>query len=625
MALKEKLQHISEVKKARENAKYAKKYFEDVDKISTCLKFAMIINKADVIMKTIDNEELQARKVRETAREAQAAREAQVQQDIIFVDDEEGEVQSEAIETDGNPNGNDGGNLCTVFSPPKKHHPGRKSTDKIRQVAEKAANSPNEKIDKSKMTLQQFKKHAETTENRKVMPIELWQWKGQDGSGLFEEKKVMKFVEERDDVKNWCWTEAKPMSKYGVVRCTLCDHIAFYKKKITSHISSAQHIANIADAKANVGKEEKKKKALRSLSVNKLLQIQSRKVSEDSFEHRKDAVRCAAAANIAISAMEEVDKSKYKRRFMKEQVSIGHISHLADDMIPIVHEEDLQFLRTILLPHLKKGDKRLGEKEQECRDKILAYEHFSIIFDGTPTFAACEAVMIRIVLKDGQVLTLLVRCKLLAKHSNGDELAHHILETIEKTIGLSMSKCRVIMCDRASTNKKALRLIKEKYPNLDEALGDDIDFLRMYCIAHTLSNAGKEMYNGNVTPWIHKLRKLWQSVVQYKGHARDLAKEKFGTTVALSGSIRFYVHYEQIVQLVDYGIDNLCNDILEECIRKKWSETSSKNLKEEFFEASNKAELGMAILEASAVADAIGASPSSAPSAVPSPSLSIRF
>ena len=160
--------------------------------------------------------------------------------------------------------------------------------------------------------------------------------------------------------------------------------------------------------------------------------------------------------------MDEVDKSKYKQRFMKEQVSIGHISHLADDVVPIVHEEDLQFLRTILLPRLKEGDKRREKDEIDHRDKILAYENYSIIFDGTPTFAEFEAVMIRIVLRYGQVLTLLVRCKLLQKHSSGNELAHHILEKIEKTIGLSMSKCRVIMCDLASTNKKALRLIKEK-------------------------------------------------------------------------------------------------------------------------------------------------------------------
>ena len=106
----------------------------------------------------------------------------------------------------------------------------------------------------------------------------------------------------------------------------------------------------------------------------------ARKISEDERIHRNDAVRAAAAANISFAALEIIENSNYKRRHELKPISLGHISHLADDFIPLVHEEDLAILRTILLPH-KKGTNRT---------RVLAYSHFSIIFNGTPSFAEAE-------------------------------------------------------------------------------------------------------------------------------------------------------------------------------------------------------------------------------------------
>ena len=108
----------------------------------------------------------------------------------------------------------------------------------------------------------------------------------------------------------------------------------------------------------------------------------SRHISPEDTQHRIDAIRAAATSNIAISALEDLDASDFMCRHQTKHASLGHISHLANDVLPIVHIQD----KTILCPENKKND---------TRSKILAYQHFSIIFDGTPSFAEAEVSVIK--------------------------------------------------------------------------------------------------------------------------------------------------------------------------------------------------------------------------------------
>ena len=91
-------------------------------------------------------------------------------------------------------------------------------------------------------------------------------------------------------------------------------------------------------------------------------------------------------------------------------------------------------------------------------------------------------------MKNGNILTLLVRCALFKEKLNATAVANHLIESIEQRLGLNMTYCRAVMCDRASTNKAALRLLKEKYGEIHE--GKRLLFLTLWCISHTLSNAG---------------------------------------------------------------------------------------------------------------------------------------
>ena len=46
------------------------------------------------------------------------------------------------------------------------------------------------------------------------------------------------------------------------------------------------------------------------------------------------AVWATASVNIDISSLEDLEESDYKRKYEDNHISLGHISHIADDIIP---------------------------------------------------------------------------------------------------------------------------------------------------------------------------------------------------------------------------------------------------------------------------------------------------
>ena len=144
--------------------------------------------------------------------------------------------------------------------------------------------------------------------------------------------------------------------------------------------------------------------------------------------------------------------------------------------------------------------------------------------------------------------------------------------------------------DRASTNGKVLRLIRRDKPAAQPTCND--------CSSHTsLSNAGKAILQGEKAKYINEFRKIWQQIIQYYGGARTRAKEKTGETIKEAGSVRFFVRYEQISQISEYGLQKVITEIVKYCKENKYSETSSTNTMLVFGGGENKGKLAMAILE----------------------------
>ena len=54
-------------------------------------------------------------------------------------------------------------------------------------------------------------------------------------------------------------------------------------------------------------------------------------------------------------------------------------------------------------------------------------------------------------------------------------------------------------------------------------------------------------------PFAENYRKLWQSVIQYDGKARDYAVTKFKEPVKVLNGVRFFQKFEQIDQIATHG------------------------------------------------------------------------
>ena len=80
----------------------------------------------------------------------------------------------------------------------------------------------------------------------------------------------------------------------------------------------------------------------------------------------------------------------------------------------------------------------------------------------------------------------------LIKELSSDNIASHLLEIIMLRLGLQLESCMALQQDRASTNKLALKRIKDIHDNTKPTEND--------CNSNTLSNTGKTINTeGNIT------------------------------------------------------------------------------------------------------------------------------
>ena len=87
----------------------------------------------------------------------------------------------------------------------------------------------------------------------------------------------------------------------------------------------------------------------------------------------------------------------------------------------IIHQEDLVHFRDILDGKHYVEDEQVihsisNYKEYKYKKgRGLIYRESSLIFDGIPSFDKSETIMIRVVLRDGQILNILIACALFKK------------------------------------------------------------------------------------------------------------------------------------------------------------------------------------------------------------------
>ena len=82
-----------------------------------------------------------------------------------------------------------------------------------------------------------------------------------------------------------------------------------------------------------------------------------------------------------------------------------------------------------------------------CIRQILSgnrvYDEFGVTFDITPSFEEAEAIVVRAVTKDWEVIELLVRCGMYEHKLSSDQLSSHIINAITVRCALQLKKMDV--------------------------------------------------------------------------------------------------------------------------------------------------------------------------------------
>ena len=183
-----------------------------------------------------------------------------------------------------------------------------------------------------------------------------------------------------------------------------------------------------------------------------------------------------------------------------------------------------------------------------------SYPEFGIKFDGTPSFAKVEAIKIRFVDHNFEIMELLVKVSCFKNKLNLNNIIKHVVHTIFNELDLSLKDWRASQQGKASTNSAVLRKLKETVIGANPTRND--------CCSYTFSNSVKAMIEGNHAPNDNMFRNYCQGMIQYPGAARDLTKAVMGETVAESGGVRFFKNYEKIQQIDTHGPSVLLKNVV---------------------------------------------------------------
>ena len=142
------------------------------------------------------------------------------------------------------------------------------------------------------------------------------------------------------------------------------------------------------------------------------------------------------------------------------------------------------------------------------------------------------------------------------------------------------------MQDRASTNQASMCKIKG-VPIFASPPW------KYFCY-HALNIGMKLLPEKGNSTFSTKSRKLYHSIIQYKGKSRYLSGKFFGATVCDIPGVVLGVKTEKNDQIIRISCETIISQISQPLYSNKWSEASSRALLEEFGGEQNSAKIAMA-------------------------------
>ena len=145
------------------------------------------------------------------------------------------------------------------------------------------------------------------------------------------------------------------MSKCGEITCLACGYTLMNLRSITENLKEKYH-TNALENRKKDAEIQKGPDKIHQARVDIII-IRQIIISPEVVRYRINSVWSSISVNIDISSLEDLDESYYKRKYEDKQISLGHISHISDYIIPLVHAEDLFITEKILRPENRKKKK----------------------------------------------------------------------------------------------------------------------------------------------------------------------------------------------------------------------------------------------------------------------------
>ena len=284
----------------------------------------------------------------------------------------------------------------------------------------------------------------------------------------------------------------------GRIYCMLCGGTVTNYRHTGDHIKTKKHqkMRDQAGSDSIVSRQTR---------VNAHLVPTVSSIEEKVY--RMEALKSICKANLSLCSLNDI--KPWIEKYSKPGLTLGNAKDLARMYAKPVRKAIFDDIKVLLT---------------RCRPQ------FSISLDGTPSFAEAECIMLRVVTRNLQIVELVVRIALFRNKIDANELANHIIKTINLTLGLHMTDWLSVQLDRASTNKAAVSRIKDKYTTSKPATN--------FCASHGLNNAGKKFVES--TKYAEHFRKLWQAIIQYPGKARSFAASIFNESVRTCHGVLFF-------------------------------------------------------------------------------------